>query len=131
MFFARKLEGIVALAILSLLVTDAAYSQSSSKSDDPLQFELAGMGKRGGVIARAREQVLVVLQTENACTAWFREADPDPAGVFRSLHYEIEKDKPSYIFRKLGGQLLKHPWAARTTQNRGRNAIVELNAIGP
>ncbi len=72
------------------------------------------MGKRGAVIARAREQVLTILQEENACTAWFRQADPDPAGVFQSLHYEIGSGKPAYIFRMADGrgeQFYKQPWA--------------------
>ena len=47
------------------------------------------MVQRGDVITRARDQTLEMLQTENACSAWFREAEPDPAGVFRSLHFEI------------------------------------------
>jgi hypothetical protein len=133
-FFAPRRKVIVAAAALSILfVPRPACSQSTSTEDDPIQSELAAMGTRGQVIARGREQTLVILQTENACTAWFREADPDPAEVFRSLHYEIEARGPSYVFHMKadhGGNLFKHPWAARTTEYEGRNATVELNTNG-
>jgi len=92
------------------------------------------MGKRGQVIAIAREQTLAILQSENACSAWFREADPDSAEVFRSLHYEITEHEPAFIFHMKDGQgggPFKHPWAARSTQNAGQNSTVGLNSGGP
>jgi hypothetical protein len=134
MFFAPRLKAIVAAAVLSVLfVARNACSQSTSTEEDRIPSELAAMGKRGEVIARGREQTLVILQTENACTAWFREADPEPAEVFRSLHYEIEEHGPSYVFHMKadrGGDLFKHPWVARSTEREGRNATVVLNTNG-
>jgi hypothetical protein len=135
MFFARGIEATVATAILSIVfVPRAAYSQNLSKDDDRIQSELAAMGKRGDTIKRGREQTLAILQTENGCSAWFRESDPDAAVVFGSLHYEIEEDKPSYVFRMpdgTGRHLFKQPWGARSTENGGRNSTVELNSDGP
>jgi len=134
MFLARRLQAIVAAVTLSsTLVPQAAYSRTSATGDDRIPLELAAMDKRGGVIARAREQTLAMLQSENACTAWFREADSDPAEVFRSLHYEIEEDGPAYVFHTKAdgvGDVFKHPWAARSTESEGRNATVELNTNG-
>jgi hypothetical protein len=43
-------------------------------------LELSALGKLGDTIARAREQVIDILQNRNACAAWFQEADPDPPG---------------------------------------------------
>jgi hypothetical protein len=133
-FFAPRLKTIAAAAVLSLLfVARPAYSQSTSPDDDRVQSELAAMGKRGEVIARVREQALVILQSENACSAWFREADPDSAEIFRSLHYEIKEHEPPYAFHKndgQGGGPFKHPWAARSIQNGGQNSIVGLNSGG-
>lgn len=135
MLLTRRLKVIVTLVILSTpLFPRLACSQDSSTPDSRVESELAAMGKRGAVIARARDQVLTILQEENACTAWFRQADPDPAGVFQSLHYEIGSGKPAYIFRMADGrgeQFYKQPWAARTTENGGPNSTVELNANGP
>jgi hypothetical protein len=134
LFFARRLKAIVAAAVLSILfVPRPACSRPTSTDDDRIPSELAAMGKRGEVIARGRERILVILQSENACTAWFREADPDPAGVFRSLHYEIEEHGPFYIFHTKadrGGDVFKHPWAARSYEDQGRNATVVLNPNG-
>jgi hypothetical protein len=134
MLFARKIEATAATAILSIVfVPRAAYSQNLSKDDDRIQSELSAIGKRGETIKRVREQTLAILQTENGCSAWFQEADPDAAAMFGSLHYEIEEDKPSYVFRMPDGhgrQLFKHPWGARSTENGGRNSTVGLNPNG-
>lgn len=133
--FAATLRAIVAAAVLTvLLIPEPARSQSASTADDPVSAELAAMGKRGQVIAVARQQTLAILQSENACSAWFRETDPDSAEVFRSLHYEITEHEPAFIFHLKDGQgggPFKHPWAARSTQNAGQNSTVGLNSGGP
>jgi hypothetical protein len=129
----QSLRALAAAAMLSLFAADAVSPQSSSQDDVQIQSELAAMNKRGAIIARAREQVLAILETENSCTAWFREADADPAVIFRSLHYQIEEDKPSFVFRMADGhhgQLFKHPWAASSLEYGGRNSIVSLNPNG-
>jgi hypothetical protein len=95
---------------------------------------LSALGKHGDTIARARGQVLEILQQGNACTAWFQEADPEPAEVFRSLHFELDMRGPSYVYGMRdseGGQLFKHPWAARSIENGGRDSTILLNANGP
>ena len=134
MFFGSRLEAIVTAAILGvLLVPQAAYSQNPPAEDDYIQMELAAMPKRGGTIRRVREQTLAILETENECTAWFREADPEPSAVLRSLHYEIEVEKASYVYRMADGQgrkRVKHPWGARSIENGGRNSNVSLNSNG-
>jgi hypothetical protein len=97
-------------------------------------LELSALGKQGETIARAREQVLEILQQGNACTAWFQGADPDPAEVIRSLHFALEMKGPSYVYRirdSLGRQVLKHPWAAWSIENGGRDSTIQLNANGP
>jgi hypothetical protein len=135
MFLARRLAAIVASAILiTVAPLPLARCQTPSTENDPVQGELAAMNKPGVTVARAREQVLVILQTENACSAWFRQTTPDSAEVFRSLHYEIEQDRPSYVSRitdAQGRERLKHPWGARSAQNAGRNSLIELNTDGP
>src|ERR1700730_8714757 len=134
MILARRSKVIAASTVLSILFAlNPASSQSLSTDDDRIQSELAAIGQRGGVIARVREQTLVILQSENACSAWFREADPDSTEVFRSLHYVVQEDERSYVFHMndgLGGGPFKHPWAARTIQDGGRNSLVELNPGG-
>ena len=97
-------------------------------------LELSALGKQGDTIARAREQVLEILQKGNACTAWFQESDPDPAEVFRSLHFELEESGPSRVYGMRNGrgeQLFKHPWGAKSFENAGRSSIIQVNANGP
>jgi hypothetical protein len=96
-------------------------------------LELSASGKRTGAIARAREQVLEILQHENACTAWFQGAVSDPAEVFQSLHFELEQTGPSFVYTMKDSehrQLFKQPWAARSFENGGRNSVIEVNVNG-
>ena len=130
-----RLAPIIAITVLCIMcVPRAAYPQGLSTDTDPVALELTALDKHGVVIARVREQVLAMLQTENACSAWFREAEPDPAGVFRSLHYELEEDGSAYVLHTIdleGTNVYKHPWTARSTQNGGRNSVIQLNPSGP
>jgi len=105
-----------------------------SQDAQEIMMELSGFGKYGDTIARARGQVLEILQRGNACSAWFQEADHDPIGVFRSLHFELIVSEPSYIYGIRDGDrghLYMHPWAARSMENGGRNSVIQLNVNGP
>jgi hypothetical protein len=132
--FAQRLKAIAGLAILGMVFHPPPANSQSTAPEDQVRYELAAMGKHGAIVARVREQTLEVLQEENACSAWFREADPDAAEVFRSLHYELDGRGPFYAFHTIdsqGGDLFKHPWAARSTEYGGRDALVILNPNGP
>jgi hypothetical protein len=97
-------------------------------------LELSTLGKHGDTIARAREQILEILQQRNAGTVWFQESDAEPAEVFRSLHFELERSGPSrvYSMRNFAGKhFFKHPWAARSMQYAGPDSTIQLNANGP
>jgi hypothetical protein len=129
-------QRVIAAAVLAcaLFASSPSYSEGTSSHDERVMLELSALGKQGDTIARARGQVLDILQNGNTCTAWFQEADPDPAEVFRSLHFELEMRGPSYVYGirdNERGQLLKHPWAARSIEYGGRNSIILLNANGP
>jgi hypothetical protein len=127
---------VIGAAVLAcaLLTSSPSHSESASNNDALVVLELSALGKRGDTIARAREQVLDILRNGNACTAWFQEVDPDAAEVFRSLHFELELEGPSYVYSMRDGQrgeLLKHPWAAKSIEYGGRNSTIVLNANGP
>jgi hypothetical protein len=103
-------------------------------SEDNVSAELLAMGERGDRIARARRQALEILEAGNACAAWFQESDPDASQVFRSLHYELDRQGTSHIEMvrgALGVTSFKHPWGARSTESSGSNSIISLNANGP
>jgi hypothetical protein len=133
--FVRR-QRLIAAALLScaLFVPSRSYSEGTPNQDDRVVLELSALGKHGDTIARARGQVLEILQNGNECTAWFQEADSAPADVFGSLHFELEMSGPSYVLGmtdNVRGQLLKHPWAAWSTEYGGRNSTIHLNANGP
>lgn len=123
---------LCAVAILGIAMAPQPARSQSATTDD-VSTELTALGERGEAISRAREQTFGILHSENSCSAWFREAAPDTAEVFQSLHYEIEKDGPSYVqhMRNYDGtNLFKHPWTARTTENSGRDSAIALNPSG-
>src|SRR5881394_1292286 len=66
-------------------------------SSDAVRDDLNTMGKQGQLILRARDKVLEILQTGNACTAWYRTKEPDPASAFRTLTFALDRDGESYV----------------------------------
>jgi hypothetical protein len=134
-FFGLR-QRLIAAGILSCLffAPSRSYSESTPNHDDGVVLELSALGKRGDTVARAREQVLRILQDGNACSAWFQEADPEPADVFRSVHFELERNGTWAIYGmrdNQGRQFFKHPWGARSMEFAGRGATIRLNANGP
>jgi hypothetical protein len=133
--FKLRQRVIVAAALAcALFASSPSYSEGISNNDARVVLELSALGKRGDTISRARGQVLDILQNGNACSAWFQESDPDSVEVFRSLHFELEMEGPSYVYgirNAEHGELLKHPWAARSIEYGGRNSTILLNANGP
>jgi hypothetical protein len=101
--------------------------------DDRIPEELLAMGERGETIAQARAQVLQILESENACSAWFQQVNPDVADTFRSLHFVLDEGGPSYVnsIKNVGQRWLsKQPYVASSMENAGRNAVIQLNANG-
>ena len=100
---------------------------------DLVQEYLASMGKPGQKILRAREKVLEILQTENACSAWFREKDTNPADTFRTLNFEVDRHGEELILEsKEPGDvtLFRYPYVAKVFQGEGRYGTITLNAKG-
>jgi hypothetical protein len=127
---------LIAAAVLScvLWAPSQSYSDWAPNHEERVVLKLSARGEQGDTIARARGQVLEILQYGNACPLWFQEADPDATEVFRSLHFALERGGPSYVYGirdSHGGQAFKHPWAARSIENGGRDSTILLNANGP
>ena len=127
---------LIAAAVLScvLFAPSQSYSECAQNHEERVVLELSALGKQGDTIARARGQVLEILQYGNGCAVWFQEADPDATEVLRSLHFELEMRGPSYVYGmrdRERGQLFKHPWAARSIEKGGRGSTIQLNANGP
>lgn len=100
---------------------------------DPVPGYLESMGKPGQKILRAREKVLEILQTENACSAWFREKDPNPADTFRTLNFEVDRHGQELILASKDPDnmtIFRHPYVAKVFQGDGRYATITINANG-
>lgn len=99
-----------------------------------MQRELLRLGSRGDVIARVRQETLEILESDNTCSNWFGEVEPDAATIFRTLHYAIDSNGETDIYSvrdNFGDLFFKHPWGAKSVEGAGRNSFVELNGNGP
>ena len=100
---------------------------------DLVQEDLAAMGKPGQKILRARERVLEILQTENACSAWFRGKDSNPAKTFRTLNFALDGKAEDFVLQsKDPGNLtiFRNPYVAKVFQDDGAYATVTINKYG-
>lgn len=100
---------------------------------DRMQDDLAAMGKTGQKILRARDQVLEILGTENACTAWYREKDSNPSETFRTLSYEVDRrgEEVVHVSKDTESQYIyRDPYVARVSQDAGAFTTITLNAGG-
>ncbi len=101
-------------------------------SKDLVRENLVMMGKEGQKILRAREKVLGILETGNACTDWFREKDANPAATFRTLSFTLDGQGQEYVVETRDGSLdmLHSPYVARVFQDSGANAEITINRNG-
>jgi len=91
------------------------------------------MGKSGQKILRARETVLEILQAENACSAWFREKDSNPADIFRTLSFEVDRQGDEFVQESKDPSnmiLFRNPYVAKVFQGDGRYAKITINTKG-
>ena len=104
-----------------------------SASADVVRDDLNTMGKQGQSILHARDKVLAVLQTENACTDWYRTKSPDPAAVFRTLTFSVDRDGDGFVRETpatQGMEMIRNPWVASVVQDGGPHSTVTINANG-
>jgi hypothetical protein len=100
---------------------------------DAVQENLGSMGKPGQKILRARERILEILESENGCSAWFREKDANPAATFRTLSYELDRGGEELVRESDGAgymKLFRSPYVARVIQADGSYATITINMKG-
>lgn len=122
--------GIRPVAVFSSVFADAP---AAAARPDPVLLRLLSLGARGADIAQAREDVIDILRTENSCSAWFRQVDPDTLAVFESLDITLF-DGPKFVaaIKTQGGPTtFMHPYSAAVQENGGNKAVIQLNANGP
>ncbi len=100
---------------------------------DSVRDDLNTMGKQGHKILLARQRVLEILQTENACTEWYRSKDVDPAATFRTLTFALDRQGEAYVrhTNDSGEQdLFYSPYVARVIEGEGPYATITINVNG-
>jgi len=120
-----------ALSVPCNLATQSTHSCSASS--DIVRDDLNTMGKRGQSILHARDKVLEILQTDNACSEWYRTKDTNPAATFRTLTFALDRDSDIYVRsmpESSGIQLIRNPYVAKVLQGEGTNATVTINVNG-
>ena len=135
MVFSKNVRALAAIAMFGALAGPRAISSqvqtdaNAGNAQRPKKLE-----KQIVELEDTKRRVASILREENGCSAWFREADPDPASVFESLHIEIGKKNREFVLRsttQAGDRTYKHPWGARSNQLAGRNSVVEINPSWP
>jgi hypothetical protein len=100
---------------------------------DLVRDDLAAMGKTGQKILRARDRVLEILQSENACSQWLRRKDANAVATFRTLNFAVDRhgevivhatrnDDSQYTYRD--------PYVASVGQALGAYSTIQLNVDG-
>jgi hypothetical protein len=103
------------------------------ESGDTVLASLSSLGKAGVKIARAREEVLDILRSENACTEWFETKDAKPASTFQSLDFLLDHRGPHEILESPQADSLvlwRQPYVASATQDGGAHTAITINAHG-
>jgi len=100
---------------------------------DTVPLLLQGMGKEGLKISRARERVLEILESDNACSAWFLTRAPNPSSTFRAINFELDRRGEDSVLESRDADhpvTFRNPYVAKVIQGDGANATITLNARG-
>jgi hypothetical protein len=100
---------------------------------DAVHANLDSGSRPGRKILQVRDRILEILQSENACTDWYRSKDADPASTFRTLSFEVDRKGPDFVVetREPGNTVVdRNPYVARVIQGEGSFATVTINANG-
>jgi hypothetical protein len=115
------------------IIPDVSSSFPCNVLPDTVPEELSALGIPGLKIERAREKVLEILRSENACTEWFEAKDSSPAVTFQSLDFSLDQNGQHNIFESKDSEsrfMLRQPYVARATQDGGAHTAITINAYG-
>jgi hypothetical protein len=104
-----------------------------SESEDSVPAELSALGKAGLKLARAREEVLEILRSDNACAEWFETKEAAPAATFQALNFLLDLHGPQNIFESMNKEsnlVWRQPYVARATQDGGAHTTIVINVNG-
>ena len=99
---------------------------------DPIETELRQFGAAGYSIAVARQNVMAILRESNSCSAWYLEAEPDPAQKFASLRFQTDSSGEDSAVGEYeySGVIYREPYVARAQQGVAAGSIITLNSHG-
>lgn len=115
------------------VVPGVPHTFACAESADTVAAELSGLGKAGVKIARAREDVLDILRSGNACAEWFATKDAKPAQTFQSLSFLLDKRGQREVFESDQPESMRvwrQPYVASATQDGGPYTAITINAYG-
>jgi hypothetical protein len=93
--------------------------------------KLSAGDKRQAAILGIRERALRILSGENACSAWFREKEPDALETFRTLSFALDPKAQDFITEtRTSMHRTFYPWVAKVMQGGGPYQVVTLNVSG-
>jgi len=108
-------------------------SDPCAPAGDAVAVQLDNLGKPGADIRRARQEVLDILSSRNACSEWFATQDPAPNLTFESLGFVVDYEGTEDVLAtvSLGSNtVIRQPYVARATQDGGANTDITINANG-
>ena len=132
-------EGVAPCGLLTFEPRSEASCKSGSAGgpgcplQDSVRTSISALGRYGAPLLLARDKVLAILGASNTCSAWLRESDPDPAGIFATLTFALGVRDQGFIINLIHdphGDALQEPYVASTMQGGGRNSKVTLNREG-
>jgi len=128
------LTGCDAPAVNSTNAPNYTAKFDSASPVDPSTPSMEGIsGKRGRSLLAARSMVLDILGGENACSVWFRQADRNPVGLFRTLSFAVDSKAIDYVVERMNGgksEAFVNPYVATVVQDGGAYQTITLNAGG-
>jgi hypothetical protein len=100
---------------------------------DLVKKNLAAMGKTGQKILRARDRVMEILQTENACSEWLQQKDSSAAATFQTLKFTVDRHGEEIVRASKNADSqydYRDPYVASVGQATGAYATIKLNVDG-
>ncbi|HKT47641.1 MAG TPA: hypothetical protein VJP87_08980 [Candidatus Acidoferrales bacterium] len=110
--------------------TNEGYACADAETE--VRTNLLALGKKGETVLEAREGVRQILSEENACSAWFRDKDPNAAETFETLRFAVDKKSVDYVAETGSPDLriYSNPYVATVLQGGGSYQTITLNAGG-
>jgi hypothetical protein len=122
-------------AVPSSILCDPTFPAKLTcrQSDDAVAEELRKMAKPGHKILNARQRILEILESQNACSGWYKLREPDPAATFRTISYALDNQGEEFVHETKGNlseTVYRNPYVARVVQDAGAGATITLNLHG-